>query len=183
MATLVVSFAGHGLGLGTLPRPEFVGFLSKHFAHLDKHFFIDKTNTWYHRGIEGKSSDIPSTVAYLRTVIAGYSRVVFIGSSAGGYAALLFGSLLAVDTVLAFKPQTILPVKLGPHDDVRPFLNKTTRYEIYGDTSEPKGYHHISHCDHLFGPENVSVHRLPALDLKRMRDSGELLKIFEGVLM
>ena len=35
-------------------------------------------------------------------------RVVTAGLSAGGYAALLFGALLGVDTALAFAPQTVV---------------------------------------------------------------------------
>ena len=38
-------------------------------------------------------------------------KVVFLGNSAGGYAAILFGVLLQVDSVYAFSPPTLLRKK------------------------------------------------------------------------
>ena len=37
-----------------------------------------------------------------------YKRIVGLGCSAGGYAAILYGQLLGIDKVLAFSPQTVL---------------------------------------------------------------------------
>jgi acetyl esterase/lipase len=45
---------------------------------------------------------------FSRSADAGVERTVTVGSSAGGYAALLFGHLLEVDEVLAFASQTFL---------------------------------------------------------------------------
>ena len=39
-------------------------------------------------------------------------RLVVTGNSAGGYAALVFGTLLGADTVLGFSPQTVLDLDL-----------------------------------------------------------------------
>ncbi|WP_159522013.1 hypothetical protein [Sunxiuqinia indica] len=67
-------------------------------------FFRDLQKQWY---IEGINATINSPEK-LRELIAneteGY-RVYAIGSSAGGYAALIYGSLLQVERVYAFNPQ------------------------------------------------------------------------------
>ncbi|NJR16807.1 MAG: hypothetical protein HC785_14575 [Calothrix sp. CSU_2_0] len=64
----------------------------------------DFENAWYHRGVRGLGDSIDEVrdrIQQLITKIAP-SRVVTIGQSMGGYAAILFGKLLDVDQVLAF---------------------------------------------------------------------------------
>jgi len=60
------------------------------------------------RGIPNVSTDVPSSVSYLRSRAAGYDKVVFMGCSAGAMAAILFGELAGADKILAFAPQTVL---------------------------------------------------------------------------
>ena len=191
-ATLIVSFSGQGLGFGTLPRFEFVNFLNKHYPDTNKHFYLDKHSGWYHQGIDGISSNVDETLAYLRKEIAPYKRVVFLGSSAGGYAAILFGSLLHVDIVIAFKPQTYLTSSEKTTDprymnlkEVVTTQNTATWYYIYGDPTVSNNidpFHHISHCENIAAHPNVTIVPIPGLDLQRLRDQGGLLKIFESIL-
>jgi hypothetical protein len=181
---ILVSFAGQGMGIGTLPQFEFVNFLNKHFPQYEKHFYLDIYKKWYHRGIDGISKNIPETKEYLQRQIQGYKKVVFIGSSSGGYAAILFGSLLNVDSVLAFIPQTILPysnpVFQMEYGDLRHWINATTEYNIYGDLSATllgDPYHHVSHCLNIEVGPNVHVFLEERLDLKKWRDNGKLSEI------
>ena len=37
-----------------------------------------------------------------------YKKIVAIGSSAGGFAAILFGTILKLQKIIAFNPQTII---------------------------------------------------------------------------
>jgi hypothetical protein len=181
--TILVSFSGQGMGLGTLPQFEFVNFLNKHFPNDEKHFYIDKHLKWYHCGIEGISVNIPETVDYLKKQIEGFTKVVFMGSSAGGTAAILFGSLLNVNTVIAFRPQTILPqhrITVEEYGNLRSFINDTTSYFIYGDLSVDKQtdpFHHIYHCENIDIKPNVVVYKEKNVDLREMRDDGRLLAI------
>ncbi len=65
---------------------------------------------------------IPQVAEHLEGLIAGHQidRLVVVGTSAGGYAALIFGSLLGADRVLCFGPQTTLDLDvLGGMDDHR----------------------------------------------------------------
>lgn len=104
--TLFVLFAG--LGVGRSP-PTFVfrRFLAG-YAHIDKLFLRDLTASWYLRGLSGVSDGVEGTVAYLGQQTSGYRRTVFLGTSAGAMAAILYGELIGVDKVLAFAPTTVV---------------------------------------------------------------------------
>ena len=67
----------------------------------------DIKSSWYHC-IDGIEGGVPGLAEYLRRRTARYERVICVGHSMGGYAALLFGDLLAADEILTFDPQTAL---------------------------------------------------------------------------
>lgn len=56
------------------------------------------------------SKTIGETLSMLKSIISeyDYKNILFIGNSSGGYAAILFGTLLSVSKILAFVPQTFL---------------------------------------------------------------------------
>ncbi len=70
----------------------------------------DNFTCWYHNGVMGFSTDVASTVTGLRNMIDNLEpdQVVCTGASGGGYASILFGTLLNVDGVIALTPQTHL---------------------------------------------------------------------------
>ena len=182
--TLFVSFAGHGRGMGKLPQFEFQNFLKKNFD-CDFVFYLDKTNTWYHQGIEDLTKNISETTNYLERLIKHYKNVYFIGSSAGGYAAILFGTLVYKRIkVIAFEPQTILPKKMNlGYDNLKSILKESdTTFHLFADSKTTDSYHSISHCYNLSEFENVTVYPRDSLNLKEMRNSGELLEIFNNVI-
>ncbi|HWP58048.1 MAG TPA: hypothetical protein VNL14_09190 [Candidatus Acidoferrales bacterium] len=74
----------------------------------------DKYRVWYHHGIDRERRDIPRLVRYLEREISRLNprTVICLGTSAGGYAALLAGHLLRADYVHAFAPDTFLDVAL-----------------------------------------------------------------------
>lgn len=184
--TLIVSFAGHGLKYGGVPKIEFANFLETHFSHIDVQFYIDNTCSSYHHGIQGISTNIDETVQYLRKRFEGYDRVICLGASAGGYAAILFGSLLNVDTVIAFIPQTILKSKdrEDKYRDLALFINPDTKYYLYGDTSitDESNCHHISQCENIAIDTNVKLERIHGVNLKQLKYTGELLRIFKEIV-
>jgi hypothetical protein len=75
-----------------------------------KHIFLrDIRKQWYLGGVN-EYLDTPSKLLeFLKSETSGY-RVITVGSSAGGYAALLFGSLLKCESVYAFNAQLNLKV-------------------------------------------------------------------------
>jgi hypothetical protein len=187
---IIVSFSGQGgSDMGSIPRLEFVNFLEKHYNQYERHFYLDDYNKWYHCGIGGISTNVDTTVEYLKEKIKNFDEVIFIGSSAGGYAAILFGSLLNIEKVIAFRPQTTVELQEGIDDkyiNLKEYINKTTKYYIYGDIAidiEKDPLHHVSHCERINISPNVYVNTSYTIDLKMLRDNGELLKIMKLAIL
>ena len=181
---LIVSFGGHIPCFGGV-RFEFNNFLQEFFPEYNRFFYVDIHKQCYHSGINNISNNIDTTVEYLRNKIKDYSEVTFIGHSSGGYAAILFGSLLNVKTVIAFIPQTILRSKNkdSKYVDIKKYINDTTQYHLYGDVTENVYmYHHISHCEYIEEFPNVTVHRFDRIIIHQMRSNGKLLEIFKEIL-
>ena len=65
---------------------------------------------WYNAGIDPSVPDISSVAGELRRLVSDLrvDRLLTMGSSMGGYAAILFGCMLSAELVLAFNPQTLL---------------------------------------------------------------------------
>ncbi len=63
---------------------------------------------WYLNSMQNIGKKIEDTIAFLNDIFKSYDKVVCTGSSAGGYASCLFGSLCNADSVIAFVPQTNL---------------------------------------------------------------------------
>ena len=200
---IIISFSGQGSGMGTIPQFEFVNFLNKYFNEIEKHFYLDVYNKWYHKGIDGISNNIEETLNYLKLQIKPFKKVIFIGSSAGGYASILFGSLLNIDKVIAFKPQTILNKEYYYIDDnniglynnkngfnykyinLKNIINNNTLYYIFGDTNilfDEDHLHHIIHCENININSNVILNTDYTVDLKQMRDNGDLLNILKNII-
>lgn len=102
----LIAFGGMASGLSLPPR-EF--FRSLRSETMNLIFVKDFRQCWYQKGLLGKTEDIDGTVAYLKTVIPDTTReLITVGASAGGYAAIRFGTALDADRVLAFSPQTLI---------------------------------------------------------------------------
>lgn len=82
-------------------------FDGMNFSRRERHTFLllrDETgHLYYHGGIAGLGDSILETAAALDEICAHLrpDRLVMLGSSMGGYAALLFGHLLGADAVIA----------------------------------------------------------------------------------
>jgi hypothetical protein len=184
--SLIVSFSGFLLNLVTKTRYDFASFLDKNFSNINRYYYADKCSNLYHNGIHGISSNIDETVAYLKNEIKNYKNVTFIGTSAGGYAAILFGSLLNVNNVIAFSPPTFrrntnIDEK---YRDIAPYINETTKYYLFANLSitNPIDPHHVSHCLRISNRPNVYLTKMPFINLFNLRDNGKLLEIVSGVL-
>jgi hypothetical protein len=183
--TLVVSFASYDKMFGGINRFEFFKFLETNFQNISKQFYIDVLQCSYHHGIYGISKNIPESLAYLKNEIKGYKNVVFLGVSSGGYAAILFGSLLNVTSVIAFAPQTIKKLYVDEKfKDVNLYINNTTNYYIYGNSSisDVNSVHHISHCERIAHHPNVFLTRLEEFNMRKMRDNGDLYSFFQKAI-
>lgn len=186
---IIVSFGGKLKQFGRILPFEFLNFLDAHYPDTSKLFIIDKTQNSYHSGLEGITTTIDDTVEFLREKIKPYKYVYFLGVSSGGYAAILFGSLLKVTAVIAFIPQTLLtsrPNKNPAYIDLAPLINKETHYHLCADnnpvmsTTDP---HHMSHCIRISNHPNVHVQFKNPVHLPDMRNSGELFQIINNCII
>jgi len=184
--TLIISFTAHGKAIREVHSYDFFNFLQKFFSTSSRYFYTDKFSRCYHKGIQDKTTNIDETIGYLKNEIRPYKRVIFMGISSGGYAAILFGSLLGVSDVLAFVPQTILRKTIvdEKYRDISKYINDTTRYYLYGESSitDELDCHHISHCERISHHPNVYFTKNNRMNVKDMRDNGELYKIMDTII-
>ena len=184
---IIITFGGCAMKAYGIPPFEFLNSLTKWFPQFDKKFYIDIEQCWYNKGIRGISKNIDETRTYLKEVIKEYKKVVFIGTSAGGYAAILFGSLLNISNVIAFAPQSVLTRSDidNKYRNLKCFINNSTQYLIYGDLSitDESNPHNISHVNNLVNFLNVKIVYKNGLSLVGMRDNGELQQILESIII
>jgi hypothetical protein len=117
--TLMIAFGGRPGGLG---MPPFEFFRITGSIRTKRMFVRDLRQAWYHEGVEGAGETITEMAESFAHVIGQheFDRLVVTGISAGGYAALLFGTLLGADVVVAFSPQTVIdPDAMAAMDDHR----------------------------------------------------------------
>jgi pimeloyl-ACP methyl ester carboxylesterase len=104
--TLVISFGF--VAWDQPPRFDFYGRTKKLEKLIQKPLnrilVRDFANAWYHRSIPGLGANVDQVASRLQQLIQQIApgRVITVGQSMGGYAAILFGQLLGVDKVLAF---------------------------------------------------------------------------------
>lgn len=103
------------------PNFDFFGRIKKQelqSGQVFNHLFIrDIHNSWYHRGIPGLGRHVDEAAGTLRGLIRsmGVARVITIGQSMGGYAAIMFGVLLGAERILSFVPLS----HLDPDEAIR----------------------------------------------------------------
>lgn len=137
------------------------------YEKASKHIFLRDINmSWYQDGISDSLDSIDKIVDILKKETAGYD-IVCIGSSAGGYAALVFGCLLRAQKCFVSSPcfdvnQSIalnakyIPQseystqkyqkytqKYGKYNDILPLINKTETkiyyiYPMFSDIDAPE---------------------------------------------
>jgi hypothetical protein len=196
---VIICFGGMALEFGGILPFEFLKYLSAVYKNkCDLIFFIDKQQCWYHKGLQDITHNIEDTVAYINGLIhmGNYKKVLFLGTSAGGYGAILFGSLCSIadgtkNYVISFIPQTIIPqTRMTPsmnfmYKDLKQIINKNTKYCLYGDTgvTDINSVHHISHCDNIECFENVKVIKKKGCNLKLLRDNGFIKGMIDSVLL
>ena len=163
-------------------------------------FLRDHLEAWYHRGVVGVGDTIDAVAEFLRDFVRSAEETVMIGGSSGGYAALLFGSLLDRE-VHAFMPQTFIDPelrrlhkdnrfwrefeKLPPHidpryADLRPVVaGSRAQVHVYYGTGHPLDR---LHAERLGDLDNVTLHGFEwdtHLLLRELRDRGWLAPFLE----
>lgn len=94
-------------------------------------FLRDLKKQWYFTGINSNINSFESLKLWLSAQVNGYDEVIFVGSSAGGYASTLFGAALGVDRVFNFAGQFFLRdfIKSALDRELNPILVKYSESE------------------------------------------------------
>jgi len=187
---LIICFGGMALRMGGVLPFEFLTYLSTTYSeNTDLYFYIDKKQSWYHKGFAGITKNIDETVSYLNNIIkkSSYKKVIFMGISAGGYASILFGSLCNISNVIAFKPRTLFSKEMtdSRYFNLKNIINNKTKYILHGDLSvkDKKNNHHILQCTNLNCFNNVKIinhHKI--LNMKTLRDNGTIKQQIDNIL-
>ena len=203
--TLLVTFAGLSGAVGLQPF-EFFN-ITRPFS-VDKIFVRDLSQGWYLGGLTGWSNSVTETAQFLaeRIALYPYEKVVFLGNSMGGYAAIAHGVLAGATTILAFVPQTFLDAgnraRCGdrrwsqrmanlPRPDDRRVLDLqvlldgvayNSKIKLFYAPEEPNDK---AHAEHLAGCNNVDLHPCVGgghLVVRELKKSGALYRILRAAL-
>lgn len=146
---MLVAFGGLKGGIGRILPFEFFNLTKD--IDTKKIYVRDLSLAWYHKGLPGIAKNIDGVAKYLGGLVkkSGAKKVIVVGNSAGGYAALLFGHLIDADVVLAFAPQTFISQReRKTHKDtrwegaqIRNAHNSSTRQEKYFNLKRVLGGH------------------------------------------
>jgi pimeloyl-ACP methyl ester carboxylesterase len=205
--TVLVSFAA----MGTYEPPPFDFFQITSGMPVKRLFVRDVQRIWYHRGVPGFGDSIEDVARALKEVLDAEraERVIVFGSSAGGYAALVFGTLLDAELVVAFAPQTMLDRdwlasigderwyrrlsrldELGGPDarfvDLAVALPRERRgetpYEVHYPASHEGDEHHARHLEGVPGLRLCPHERRDHKFVRKLRDSGELEQVLRAAV-
>lgn len=202
--TLLVAFAGISGGLGVFPF-EFFNIV-KNF-NVDKIFIRDLRQSWYHSGLPDVCGDIEGIADFVKAIVdrISYKKVVCVGNSMGGYAAIVVGVLINADVVHAFSPQTFLDEKnRNLHKDHRwpdqiaaipsSTSNKYTDLSIFFEKSQAASKIHIYYSRderidviHAMHVSADNIFRLPYSGgghqlVQQLKKAGELHRILRNSL-
>jgi pimeloyl-ACP methyl ester carboxylesterase len=143
---LAVAFTGISHGLGGI-HFEFGRSLGK--IRCATLLVRDIGLRWYQYGPDDPSA-AGAVVARIRYTAkrAGAKRIVCIGNSMGGFGALLYGSLLQADAVIAFCPQTAIDPAITSAMGDRRWSNYQTNIPDYpyGDISRLPQPRNVTVC-------------------------------------
>lgn len=204
-SSLYLFFGGIANGIA---MPPFEFFNSSKIIKHHKIFIRDFSQSWYQNGLSLVTSDVPSTVDHLTKLVTDINpdNVYFVGNSMGGYAAILFSSLMGIGRVIAFAPQTFIAphLKLIHGDfrwkeqilktylstvfkktylDLKPVLinsQKSNQVSIFVSENNKLDFAHARRLENIDG---LYIHSFSDGDhdiVKVLRNKGMLPKIMSG---
>ena len=156
--TLLIAFGGLASRLDGIPPFEFLSALSGTAAR--RVFVRDLNQSWYQEGVRGVSTTLDATTAALRALVteSGAHRVVTLGVSAGGFAAIYFGCQLKADFVLAFGPQTFTSRRLRAWHRDRRWIEEIARIDRLDSASTCRDLKPIVAARTQTRPTPIEIH-------------------------
>jgi len=171
--TLILSF-GHMAHGGFANKQSLIRKKFKN-DNFDILYMRDVEKKWYLCGLPEIGDSFSDTLTFLKSVTSKYKNTIYIGSSMGGYASILFASLLKGSTSIAQMPQTDLDYVLNKNGCVNKFepiknkhsevwnayknlnliINDSTKYIIGGFNPKSHALHNPHHKNNIESHENV----------------------------
>lgn len=111
-SVLIIAFTGFG---DKLHMGVFEFFDATKSTKYSRILLRDQFGVWYHHGINKQIRDFPQLIDHLNAQAKRLKpkKIICIGTSAGGYAAMVVGHHLPADYVHAFGPDTNLNVTVA----------------------------------------------------------------------
>jgi hypothetical protein len=207
--SVIVAFGGLFTRMGGIPPFEFFGQLDG--VATARVFIRDLEQAWYQCGVQGVAPDIRSSAHWLGELLREneIDRIVCIGCSAGGFAAMIFGALLGADEVHAFAPQTsirrihlligrdrrwnkylkAMKPKVDRRSalrDVKPVVasrDRAQRIALHWGARDRRDGYHARRLAQIPGVDVIAYEGLGHNDLTRaLRDRGELRRIITAAI-
>ncbi|WP_428356987.1 hypothetical protein [Methyloprofundus sp.] len=194
----ILAFSGMLTTLA-MPKAEFFKSLSGN-KNVNIIFVKDFKQAWYQCGLLGLTENITETTHFLKKIIPDSTeRLVTIGTSAGGFAAILFGCLLGAQKSVSFAPQTFLnkkefmvfrsidsrwtEIQESKFLDLKRVIGEAnTTHNIYVGKYNHKD---MAHAANLTNFEKVFLHEIDSEShniAKFLKDAGQLDSIIKEVL-
>ena len=122
-SVLIIAFSG---GAQKLDVPVHEFFETTKTLGYNRILLCDRYYMYYHYGVDRARRDWPTLLDYLKREIARLrpKKVLCVGTSSGGYAAIVAGHYLKADFVHAFSPQTKIALDRGAIRNARHPLNR-----------------------------------------------------------
>ena len=191
---------------GGLDIPVFEFFKSTSIFPVKKMYFRDLKQTWYHSNLPGIGNNVDEIASFIinQIKLQKVHRVVMIGNSMGGYAALLFGYLVKSDVIHSFSPQTFISQifrwkyndsrwknqiknvykssnRIKKYFNLRKLFqdrtNRKTKFKVHYSVHDHLDYIHANRMNIFPNVEVIGYKSRGHRLIKYLRDIGELNKI------
>tara|TARA_R110002126_G_scaffold286935_3_gene439232 strand:- start:8445 stop:9302 length:858 start_codon:yes stop_codon:yes gene_type:complete len=165
---------------------DFYEWYGTRITNAYKHILVrDVHKQWYLSGINKEINSPESLLNFFITETKGYS-ILTVGSSAGGYAAVLYGSMLKAKKAIVFNAQfeikTLLDssnsstdpfifryknLPVSKYYDIKPFINKSTKVFYFyslGSKWDAEQHEHVKDVQSInVIPFSTNHHGIPFL--------------------
>ena len=177
---LVISF-GHIIHGGFASKNSLVNKKCEN-NNFDILYMRNVDKTWYLCGLPEIGDTFSDTLNFLKSITSKYETTIYIGSSMGGYASILFASLLNGSVVISQMPQTDLeyimkdnsekgagarsllktvvechPKTWNSYKNLNTVINDSTQYIVGKFDSDANVLHDHHHRDNIKSPANVTL--------------------------
>lgn len=146
----------------SLNKFEWLEPLNRMQSDFDILCLKDYSQKWYLSRLRNIGKNIYHTCNFISKQTQKYKSVICIGSSMGGYASVLYGSLFNVKSVIAFGPQTDLKYGLSArkfnrlpnepkklYGNLKNVINGETHYYINTNGDYNNKLHSLHHYDNI----------------------------------